>query len=79
MNKTVKEESKSREREGDSHLERCKKIGRVGPWETRLHKDSSYGEAFFHGQDKLEVEAVSSFYSVRATTGVFSGRYYFEV
>lgn len=62
-----------------SYFARCKKIGRIGPKEVKLHKKSAYGEALYYGRDELELEAISSFYSVRANTGVFSGRYYYEV
>ena len=73
-------EEKYKNKENDnSYLERCKKIGRIGPWETKLHRESAYGEAHYHGTEKLELEATSNFYTVRANVGVFSGRYYFEV
>jgi hypothetical protein len=71
-----KEESKSQE---GRYFAKCKKIGRIGPKVCRLNKKSQYGEALFYGRDELEIEAISSFYSVRANVGVFSGRYYFEV
>jgi Kip1 ubiquitination-promoting complex protein 1 len=31
------------------------------------------------GRDDLDVEAISKFSSVRANTGVFSGRFYYEI
>ena len=62
-----------------SYIDRCKKVGRVGPKVSALDKKSSYGEVLFAGRDQLDVEALGSFASVRANTAVFSGRYYYEV
>ena len=56
-----------------SYFTRCKKIGRIGPKEVKLNKKSAFGEALYYGRDELELEAISSFYTVRANTGVFSG------
>ena len=79
--KCMKEEEKSsfQSDESKSYFERCKSAGRVGPVETKLDKKSAYGDIFFSSRDDLDVEAMSSFSSVRATTGVFAGRFYFEV
>ena len=54
-------------------------MGRVGPIETKLNKESSFGEIIFANRDPLDIEAMGNFCSIRATTGVFSGRYYYEV
>lgn len=69
------EESKSTE----AYFNKCKKIGRIGPVQAKINKKSGYGEALYFGKEDLEFEATSSFYSVRANVGVFSGRYYYEV
>jgi len=61
-------------------MDKCKKIGRIGPRISCLDQKSSYGEIIFADRDtNLDVEAISSFCSVRANTGVFSGRFYYEV
>jgi len=39
---------------------------------------SAHGQIHFASRDCLDVEAVSSFASVRANAGVFSGRYFYE-
>jgi len=51
----------------------------VGPIDTKLDKKSSYGEIIFANRDELDVEAMGAFCSIHGTTGVFSGRYYYEV
>lgn len=67
------------EKEAPSYIDRCKKIGRIGGKESKLDKKSAYGDVIFSGRENLDVEAISSFASIRANTGVFSGRYYYEV
>jgi Kip1 ubiquitination-promoting complex protein 1 len=62
-----------------SYIDRCKKVGRLGPKEVRIDTKSAFGDVIFAGRDGLDVEAVGSFASVRANTAVFSGRYYYEV
>jgi hypothetical protein len=62
-----------------SYMDKCKKIGRIGPRISCLDQRSSYGEIIFSDKENLDVEAISSFCSVRANTGVFSGRFYYEV
>jgi hypothetical protein len=62
-----------------SYIDRCKTIGRIGPKESKLDVKSAYGDVIFSGRENLDVEAISSFGSIRANTGVFSGRYYYEV
>lgn len=62
-----------------SYIDRCKKIGRLGPKEVKLDTKSAYGDVIFAGRDGLDVEAVGSFASIRANTAVFSGRYYYEL
>lgn len=62
-----------------TYFDKCKQMGRVGPVETKLDKKSANGEIIFSGKDDLDIEAMSSFSSIRATTGVFKGRFYFEV
>ena len=78
-NRNRDEEEKFQSDEMISYFDKCKRVGRVGPIETKLDKKSSYGEIIFAGRDDLDVEAMGSFCSIRATTGVFSGRYYYEV
>jgi hypothetical protein len=60
-------------------MDRCKKVGRIGPKEAKLDTNSAYGEYIFSGKENLEVEATNSFVSMRANVGVFSGKYYYEV
>ena len=67
------------EQASEPYIERCKKVGRLGPKETKLDPKSAYGDVIFSGRDQLDVEAISSLASIRANTAVFSGRYYFEV
>ena len=67
------------EKEPLSYIDRCKSIGRIGAKESKLDSKSAYGDVIFSGRDNLDVEAISSFASIRANTGVFSGRYYYEV
>lgn len=62
-----------------SYVERCKLVGRIGPKETKLDPKTAYGDVIFSGRENLDVEAISSFASIRANTGVFSGRYFYEV
>lgn len=62
-----------------SYFSRCKQTGRIGPKETRMDQKSMYGHIHFSGKDHLDLEATSSFVSCRANTGVFSGRFYYEV
>ena len=73
------EESKNEEPRQESYIDRCKKVGRIGPKDTKLDPKSAYGDVIFSGRDELDVEAISSYCSIRANTAVFSGRYYFEV
>lgn len=73
------EEEKSNSDSNKSYFERCKAAGRVGPVETKLDSNSSYGDIYFSAKNPLEVEAMSAFSSIRASTGVFAGRFYFEV
>ena len=40
---------------------------------------SAYGDVIFARANKLDVEATSWFVSIRANTGVFAGKYYYEV
>ena len=70
------EESKGSEK---SYFERCKVVGRVGPKEVELDTKSCYGDLHYHSRKLIDVEAVSGFVSVRANTGVFAGRYFYEV
>ena len=72
-NKNLKEEKY------ESYIQRCKKVGRIGPKETQLDLKNSHGELIFAAKDGLDVEAISKFTSIRANAAVFSGRYYFEV
>ena len=44
-----------------------------------LDQKSSYGDLHHQQHNKLDVEALSGFASVRANVGVFSGRYFYEV
>jgi len=64
--------------EGLSYLDKCKKIGRIGPKQVRMNKKSAHGKIYFKTIENLDVEAISSFVSIRANVGVFSGRYYYE-
>jgi hypothetical protein len=75
------EEEKVKENEDNyiSYIDRCKKIGRLGPKEVKLDTKSANGDVIFAGRDGLDVEAVGNFASIRANTAVFSGRYYYEV
>jgi len=76
------EESKEEEKQNlpyVRYLDRCKKVGRIGPAKVMMDKRSAYGQIHFKNRNNLEVECTSSFASVRANTGVFSGRYYYEV
>ena len=61
-----------------NYYEKCKKAGRIGPKITKIDKKSAYGDVLF-GRDDLDVEGISKFCSIRANTGVFGGRYYYEV
>lgn len=83
-------EPRTKQPVGKSYLERCAKVGRVGPPETSLDKKSAHGELQLrvvgpkvsYSQDEnllLEVEAKSSFVSIRADTAVFKNRFYYEV
>lgn len=45
----------------------------------KLDTKSACGGVIFSNRDHLDVEATSNFVSIRANTGVFSGRYYYEV
>ena len=60
------------------YLDRCKKIGRVGPASVKMDSDSKYGNFNFKTSDYLDLQASSSWASIRANAGVFSGRYYYE-
>jgi Kip1 ubiquitination-promoting complex protein 1 len=62
-----------------SYIDRCKKVGRLGPKEVKLDSKNAYGEFILADKQGLDVEAVGSFVSIRANTAVFSGRYYYEV
>ena len=62
-----------------SYFEKCKKVGRIGPKITKLDKKSAYGDLLLFGRDDVDVEGISKFCSIRANTGVFAGRYYYEV
>ena len=62
-----------------SFMDRCKKIGRIGPKEVKLDERSAYGDFVFSDKDHLDLEATSSFVSIRANVGVFSGKHYYEV
>lgn len=62
-----------------SYVDRCKAVGRVGAKDSKLDSKSAYGDVIFSGRDHLDVEAISSFASIRANTAVFNGRYYYEV
>lgn len=63
-----------------SFMERSKKVGRIGPVVTKLDPKSGYGTIHCHDKkDCLDVEATSGFASIRANTGVFKGRYFYEV
>ena len=76
----IREEAKQPERAHfENYIDRCKKIGRVGPSEVKIDNKSIYGDVLLTGRDNLDIEAISSFCSVRANVGVFSGRYYYEV
>ena len=46
---------------------------------SNLDQKSAYGEIIFADRNNLDVEAISSFCSIRANTGVFSGKFYYEV
>jgi len=87
-------EEKIQEEISKGYLHRSKKIGRIGPLKTELDIESVYGRLLFAGQDynalitdpfeqidklMLDVEATSSFVSVRANTAVFKGCYYYEI
>lgn len=37
------------------------------------------GKVHFKNKENLDCECISSFASIRANVGVFSGRYYYEV
>jgi hypothetical protein len=54
-------------------MERCKKLGRIGPKDVRLDERSAYGEFVFSDKEHLDIEATSSFVSIRANVGVFAG------
>ena len=69
------------------------KTGRIGPPKTELDLESAYGKVLRSGSDyysssqsfdilgelTLDVEARSSFVSIRANTAIFKGRFYYEV
>ena len=46
---------------------------------VKLDTKSAYGDVIFSRTNNLDVEATSKFVSIRANTGVFSGKYYYEV
>ena len=79
--KMPKEESKYNEEDCkyEGYMFRCKRVGRIGPKQVTLDEKSSHGGVIFANRDHLDVEATSNFASVRGNTGVFSGRYYYEV
>ena len=56
-----------------TYVQRCKKVGRIGPKEAKLDERSAYGEYVFSDKEHLDIEATSSFVSIRANVGVFSG------
>jgi len=79
QNEEEKKESSSQNRESN-YIERSKKVGRIGPAVTKLDAKTGYGTVHFHDKkDQLDVEATSGFASIRSNTGVFNGRYYYEV
>mmetsp|Transcript_39090 Transcript_39090/g.59613 ORF Transcript_39090/g.59613 Transcript_39090/m.59613 type:complete len:96 (+) Transcript_39090:542-829(+) len=65
------------EEEPMAYIDKCKIIGRVGPATPSL--DTVYGDVYNDRSNKLDIEALSRWASVRCNVGVFSGRYYFEV
>lgn len=77
MSEDHKEEEKSNIIK--TYLDRCKSIGRVGPVAVKMDKKSMYGKVNFKTKENLDIECKSSFGSIRANVGVFSGRYYYEV
>mmetsp|Transcript_13627 Transcript_13627/g.23196 ORF Transcript_13627/g.23196 Transcript_13627/m.23196 type:complete len:774 (+) Transcript_13627:464-2785(+) len=74
-----KGESKAEEEEYVSYFEKCKIVGRIGPKITKLDPKSAHGEAIYQANDQLDIEAKGKFVSIRANTGVFKGRFYYEV
>ena len=72
-----KEESKF-EKPHVPYIDRCKAIGRIGGKEVKLDNKTAFGKVIHSNRDCLDIEATSNFASIRATAGVFSGRYYYE-
>lgn len=75
---------------GKSYLDRCAKAGRVGPLETKLDKHTAMGQYILRSistsdseieseRFMLDIEAKSSFFSIRADTAVFKEIFYYEV
>lgn len=74
-----------------SYIERCKALGRLGPIKTQIDQSSAHGECAIGSIEAkaremdgsealaLDVEAISSFVSVRANTAVFRHCYFYEV
>jgi hypothetical protein len=76
---SLEEEKASGSDSALKYIDRCKKIGRVGPVKVMLDKKTAFGAVHFKTKENLDVECSASFASIRANTGVFSGRYYYEV
>ena len=64
-------DQKNREDRYTSYVDKCKKIGRVGPKEVKLDTKSAHGDVIFSRSNNLDVEATSRWVSIRANTGVF--------
>lgn len=75
----------------ETYFDRCKTVGRLGPPKTELDRSSAYGD-FVFGHERseqrgsrsdcplaLDIEAKSSFVSIRANTAVFRDCFYYEV
>ena len=62
-----------------SYVDKCKQAGRIGPKQVKLDTKSAYGDVIFSRTNNLDIEATSRFVSIRANTGVFAGKYYYEV
>ena len=71
------EKKKSEDQPQLKYIERCAKIGRIGPREVKLDWKTAFGELL--SKEDYDVEAVGSFASIRANTGVFKARFYYEV